>query len=81
MKIIIPFYVEKLSDGNPSIFHCLIWTGLPKILTKLKVYDPGIYFYLVTFTHYYIIYVLKAAVNAPKYAIKPEDIKTSPVKF
>jgi len=44
LNIMIPFYNEKLSEGRPSIFHCLICTGLPKTLTKEKFYDLGIYF-------------------------------------
>jgi hypothetical protein len=35
----------------------------------------------VILTHYAVIYDLKAEVNAPRYAIKPEEIKISPVKF
>ena len=34
LKIMIPFYSEKESDGKPSMFHCLIWTGLPSTETK-----------------------------------------------
>jgi len=47
LNIIIPFSNEKLSDGRPSIFHCLIWTGFPNTVTNEKFYEPGIYLALV----------------------------------
>ena len=66
LKMIIPFSREKLSEGKPSMFHCLIVTGFPRTVTKEKCYEPGIYFYLVSLIHSSMMEVLKAAVKAPR---------------
>jgi len=34
LNMMMPFSREKLSEGRPSIFHCLITTGLPRTLTR-----------------------------------------------
>ena len=65
----IPFSSEKLSEGRPSMFHCLMRTGLPRTLTSEKFYDLGISLFFVYSTHSSIIELLNAAVKAPKYAI------------
>ena len=72
--------MEKSSEGRPSIFHSLIFTGSPRVFWRLNVSDEGIYLLLHSVAHSVVIYPLKALVNAPKYAINPALTKMSPVK-
>ena len=81
LNIIIAFSIEKLSEGNPSIFHDLIFTGSPSTFSREYFAEPGIYFSSDLLAQSSEMAVLYAGVNAPKYAINPEDTKTSPVKF
>ena len=36
LKMMMPFYREKLSEGRPSMFHCRICTGFPSTFTNEK---------------------------------------------
>jgi hypothetical protein len=39
LNTIIPLSIEKLSDGNPFRFQCLIVTGSPNIYYNEKILD------------------------------------------
>lgn len=39
---IIPFSTLKLSTGKPAIFHALIVTGSPRVLTSENCFEQGI---------------------------------------
>ena len=43
--------MEKVSEGNPSIFHYLIFTGSPKTFDKLNYSLPGMFFSLDLLAH------------------------------
>ena len=47
----IPFSTEKLSVGNPAMFHARVLTGSPKLWIREKSSEHGIPFFLTSFTH------------------------------
>lgn len=61
------------------MFQARILTASPKTVLRLKTDDDGICFDTHSATHSLTISNLNADVNAPKYAIIPEDVSTSPV--
>jgi len=47
----IPFSMEKLSVGNPAMFHARVLTGSPKVWIREKSSEHGIPFFLTSLTH------------------------------
>jgi hypothetical protein len=81
LNTMIPLSIEKLSEGNPLRFQCLIVTGSPSIYCNENIFEA---FNLALFNSYYqflIVEFLYIPVKAPRYDIIAEANRMSPVKF
>lgn len=73
--------MEKVSLGSPAIFQALIFIGSPSVFVKEKSCEHGILSALDFLTQSWQVLARKADVNAPRYAITPDEINTSPIRL
>ena len=81
LSLIIAFSTLNESFGSPNRPQFLICTGLPKTFSRLNLPELGISFSTQSETQSSARSYLNMDVKAPRYAIIPDDIRTSPVKF
>mmetsp|Transcript_25019 Transcript_25019/g.61993 ORF Transcript_25019/g.61993 Transcript_25019/m.61993 type:complete len:211 (-) Transcript_25019:193-825(-) len=77
-EVTMPLSIEKESVGNPCIFQPRILTGSPTISCKSNLSEEGRRLSLHNFIHSEIASRRYSIVNGPRYAITPEDRRTSP---
>ena len=77
----IAFSIENSSEGRPYIFQSLILTASPRVLGNENDPEFGIFFSWHFYTQRWDNSFLNTESNAPKYAIIPAEIRTSPVKL
>ena len=81
LLITMALSIENESLGKPSIVQSRIFTGSPRTEMSLKALVHGIFFSSHSFTHCVNTSSRYGSVNAPKYAMYPEQSNTSPVRF
>ena len=70
--MMMPFSTEKLSVGNPAMFHSLIFTCSPSVLIRLKSGEHGSPFSCTVFSHSWP--VSWEGVGGSKYFIGRRDL-------
>lgn len=81
LSLMIAFSILKESLGRPERPQFRILTALPRTLSRLNLPELGMSFSWQRVTHCSERSYLYTIVNAPKYAIIPDEMSISPVKL
>ncbi len=81
LNTMIPLSIEKLSDGSPFRFQCLIVTGSPSICYNENIFDAFSLTLFNSYCQFLIVEFLYIPVNAPRYDIMADANRMSPVRF